>query len=66
MRACLLIIVNLTYLYLVSCFSRRTEINDALDSGATVKPRFVKASIYTEFTDFSRKEIKDFESKFNT
>lgn len=50
---------------LSAVLSRRNEINDALDSGVAVKPRFVKASIYTEFTEFTRKEIKDFQDKFN-
>jgi len=49
---------------LSAVLNRRTEMNDALDSGVAVQPRFVKASIYTEFQQFSRKEIKEFENKF--
>ena len=29
--------------HILSCSSRRTEMNDALDSGVAVQPRFVKA-----------------------
>jgi len=43
---------------------RRNERNDALENGENVKPKFVKTSVYSEFTDFSRKEIKDFQTKF--
>jgi len=31
-----------------------------------VKPRFVKTSVYTEFAEFSRKQIKDYEKIFQT
>lgn len=50
---------------LSAILSRRTERNDALDNGVDVKPRFVKTSIYTDFPQFSRKEIKEYEVKFN-
>jgi len=46
--------------------NRRNEINDAIDNGETVKPRYVKTSVsvYTEFGEFTRKEIKEYEKKF--
>lgn len=44
---------------------RRNERNDALENGENVEPRFVKTSVYSEFTDFSRKEIKEFQVKFD-
>ena len=50
---------------LASILSRRNQINDTLDSGGEVKQRYAKVSVYTEFTEFTRKEIKDFEAKFN-
>merc|ERR1711915_1130744 len=42
----------------------RNEINDAIDGGTVVQPRYVKTSVYTEFTEFTRKEIKEYEKKF--
>jgi hypothetical protein len=48
-------------------FSRRNQLNEAVDGvdgAAVVKPRFVKTSVYTEFAEFTRKEIKEFENKF--
>ncbi len=48
-------------------FSRRNQLNEAadgVDGAAVVKPRFVKTSVYTEFAEFTRKEIKEFEDKF--
>jgi len=50
---------------LASILSRRNQINDTLDSGGEVKQRYAKVSVFTEFTEFTRKEIKDFEAKFN-
>ena len=44
----------------------RNEINEAIDSGQDVKPRFVKCSVYVEFAEFSRKQIKDYEKIFQT
>merc|ERR1712203_45111 len=38
--------------------------NDTLDNGGEVKQRYAKVSVYTEFSEFTRKEIKDFETKF--
>ena len=51
---------------LTAILNRRNEINDAIDGGADVKPRFVKTSVYTEFSEFSRKQIKDYEEIFKT
>jgi hypothetical protein len=51
----------------LSWFSRRNQLNEAadgVDGAAVVKPRFVKTSVYTEFAEFTRKEIKEFEDKF--
>uniref|UniRef100_A0A1B6CGX1 EF-hand domain-containing protein n=1 Tax=Clastoptera arizonana TaxID=38151 RepID=A0A1B6CGX1_9HEMI len=51
---------------LSSILNRRQAINDALDEGKDVAPQFVKAhrSIYAEFHEFSRKQIKEYESTF--
>ena len=51
---------------LTAILNRRNEINDAIDSGQDVKPRFVKTSVYVEFSEFSRKQIKDYEKIFQT
>ena len=51
---------------LTAILNRRNEINDAIDSGADVKPRFVKTSVYTDFSEFSRKQIKEYEKIFQT
>ena len=47
-------------------FSRRNQLNEETDSvdSPPIKPRFVKMSVYTEFAEFTRKEIKEFENKF--
>jgi len=50
---------------LSAILNRRQNMNDALDGGNDVKMRKVKVSIYSEFTEFSRKEIKDYEAKFH-
>merc|ERR1712018_3286 len=49
---------------LSAILNRRNQINDTLDNGGEVKQRYAKVSVYTEFSEFSRKEIKDFETKF--
>jgi len=51
---------------LSAILNRRNEINDAIDNGQDVKPRFVKCSVYVEFAEFSRKQIKDYEKIFQT
>ena len=48
---------------LSAILNRRNEINEG---GGDVKPRFVKTSVYTEFSEFSRKQIKDYEQIFKT
>ncbi|XP_056633128.1 EF-hand domain-containing protein D2 homolog isoform X1 [Diorhabda carinulata] len=48
---------------------RRQEINDALDNGEKVKIKYRVVNVYTEFHEFTRKEIKSYEAtfkKFNT
>lgn len=50
---------------LSSILNRRQLINDALENGETVKQNFKAGNIYTEFHEFSRKEIKDYQSTFN-
>lgn len=52
---------------LSSILNRRQQINDALENGETVKQTFQDrpGNIYTEFHEFSRKEIKDYQSTFN-
>lgn len=47
-----------------SVLIRRQEINDALDNGDEVKVNYRVVNIYTEFHEFSRKEIKQYESTF--
>ena len=51
---------------LSAILNRRQNLNDALDSGQDVDKNFVKVkkNVYTEFQEFSRKEIKDYESQF--
>merc|ERR1712062_488191 len=44
---------------LSAILNRRNQINDTLDNGGEVKQRYAKVSVYTEFTEFTRKEIKD-------
>ncbi|KAI5635681.1 hypothetical protein NE865_11587 [Phthorimaea operculella] len=45
--------------------SRRQEINDKLEEGVEVKPKHKFVNVYTEFHEFSRKEIKQYEQTFN-
>ena len=54
------------YFKLLTEIFYRNEINDAIDNGKDVKPRFVKCSVYVEFAEFSRKQIKDYEKIFQT
>lgn len=51
---------------LSAILNRRQNINDALDDGKEIEPHLVKVkkNIYAEFSEFSRKEIKDYENKF--
>lgn len=50
---------------LSSILNRRQQINDALDNGQAVRPTFKVVNIYTEFHEFSRKEIKDYQDTFS-
>ena len=52
---------------LSSILNRRQQINEALDEGKEVSPQFknVKKNIYSEFHEFSRREIKEYEKTFN-
>ncbi|XP_058121087.1 EF-hand domain-containing protein D2 homolog [Anopheles ziemanni] len=50
---------------LSSILNRRQQINDALDNGQAVRPTFKVVNIYTEFHEFTRKEIKDYQATFS-
>jgi hypothetical protein len=52
---------------LSSILNRRQAINEALDEGKEVTPQFknVKKNIFSEFHEFSRREIKEYEKTFN-
>ncbi|XP_063537284.1 EF-hand domain-containing protein D2 homolog [Cydia strobilella] len=45
--------------------SRRQEINEKLEEGLDIKPKYRFVNVYTEFHEFSRKEIKQYELTFN-
>lgn len=45
--------------------NRRQQINDALENGEDVKHHYKIVNIYTEFHEFSRKEIKEYQATFN-
>ena len=44
--------------------NRRQQINDALDEGEPIKPQYKVHNVYTEFHEFSRKQIKKYEQTF--
>ncbi|XP_037040082.1 EF-hand domain-containing protein D2 homolog [Bradysia coprophila] len=50
---------------LSSILNRRQQINDDLENGKEVKHTFKAVNIYTEFHEFSRKEIKEYQATFN-
>jgi len=50
---------------LSSILNRRQQINEDLENGKEVKHTFKVVNIYTEFHEFSRKEIKEYQSTFN-
>lgn len=51
---------------LSSILNRRQAINDALDEGKQVTPQFkAHRSIYAEFHEFTRRQIKEYENTFN-
>lgn len=47
-----------------SVLMRRQEINNALDNGDSVKVTYRVVNVYTEFHEFTRKEIKQYEAVF--
>lgn len=50
---------------LSSILNRRQQINDALENGEEIKHSFKVVNVYTEFHEFSRKQIKDYQATFN-
>lgn len=48
-----------------SILSRRQQINEALENGHEIKHTFKVINVYTEFHEFSRKEIKEYQLTFN-
>lgn len=48
-----------------SILNRRQQINEDLENGKEVKHTFKVVNIYTEFHEFSRKEIKEYQTTFN-
>ena len=44
--------------------NRRLDRNEALEQGQQVKNTYRVVNVYTEFTEFSRKQIKDYEKAF--
>lgn len=50
---------------LSSILNRRQQINEDLENGKEVKHSFKVVNIYTEFDEFSRKEIKEYQTTFN-
>jgi len=51
---------------LSAILNRRQNMNVALENGENVEKNYVKVhkNVYTEFQEFSRKEIKEYEAKF--
>ncbi|KFB41802.1 AGAP009528-PA-like protein [Anopheles sinensis] len=50
---------------LSSILNRRLQILDALENGQVVRQTFKVVNIYSEFPEFSRKEIKDYRDAFS-
>lgn len=50
---------------LSNILNRRQQINEALENGEQVKHTFKVVNVYTEFHEFSRKQIKDYQATFN-
>lgn len=48
-----------------SILNRRQQINEALENGQEIKHTFKVINVYTEFHEFSRKEIKEYQTTFN-
>ncbi|XP_059085969.1 EF-hand domain-containing protein D2 homolog [Tigriopus californicus] len=53
---------------LSAILNRRQNMNEALDNGENVEHKYVKVStnVFTEFNEFTRKEIKEYEKTFKT
>jgi len=51
---------------LSAVLNRRQNMNERLENGESVEPKFVKVNknVYAEFSEFTRKEIKEYEKKF--
>lgn len=51
---------------LSSALNRRQAINSALDEGKSVSPqlRTNPGGVFSEFSEFSRKQIRDYEKTF--
>uniref|UniRef100_A0A0K8TQ50 EF-hand domain-containing protein n=1 Tax=Tabanus bromius TaxID=304241 RepID=A0A0K8TQ50_TABBR len=50
---------------LSNVLNRRQQINEALENGQEVKHTFKVVNVYTEFHEFSRKQIKEYQATFN-
>lgn len=48
-----------------SILNRRQKINEALENGQEIKHTFKVINVYTEFHEFTRKEIKEYQTTFN-
>jgi hypothetical protein len=44
--------------------NRRLDRNEALEHGQTVATSYRVVNVYTEFSEFSRKQIKEYEKSF--
>lgn len=51
---------------LTHILNRRQEIMDSQEAGIEVPRTFKVVNVYTEFHEFSRKQIKDYQKTFNT
>lgn len=51
---------------LAHILNRRQEIMDSQEAGIEVPRTFKVVNVYTEFHEFSRKQIKDYQKTFNT
>ncbi|XP_046753874.1 EF-hand domain-containing protein D2 homolog [Diprion similis] len=50
---------------LSNLLNRRQRINEELEEGKEVKKEYKYVNVYTEFHEFSRREIKQYEQTFN-
>lgn len=51
---------------LSNILNRRQVIMDSQEAGIEVPHNFKVVNVYTEFHEFSRKQIKDYQKTFNT